>query len=129
VGRESFFVSAGKEARDVLEEVVKASEPLGSEVGPPVELSLSVGAVADFVAAVGKPKDRAQAERLAQLLEESAGSDHVKVAVNPVAHGVQFRLELEEGIVRAIGVAAAEKKGRQAIRAPRRDASLVGVGR
>jgi len=115
IGPQSAYVAVGREPLAVLKRVIDRSRAVDSQVVPPVHVSVALGAVAKFVAEVGEEEDRQQAEQVADLLEGSAGADHVNLVVRPITRGVQFRLEIEEGILKAIGATAAKKSLRAGV--------------
>ena len=41
---------------------------------------------------------------VAALLEEIRGRDHISIAAHPIENGITYRLEVEEGIIEAIGM-------------------------
>ena len=109
IGPESAYVAVGKEPLELLKQVIDGSKEVDSQVVPPIETSVALGALAKFVAQVGEGDNRQQAEQVADLLAGSAGADHVNLVLTPIARGVQIRLEIEEGILKAIGATAAKR--------------------
>jgi len=109
IGAESAYVSAGRDAMKTLKEAITKSREESSLAVPPMQVSLALGALADFIAELGDEEDRAQAAQLAALLADAAGKDHLNLVVKPIERGAQLRLEIEEGILKAIGTAAQTK--------------------
>jgi hypothetical protein len=68
----------------------------------PVEFSLALGETAKCLAAEGKPENRSMAALAAMALEPSAGRDHVKLIAGPIPQGVQYRFEVEEGVLKLL---------------------------
>ena len=94
---------------ETLREIIRQSERERSSTVPPMRLSFSAGSIANFVAKLGELDDRAQAAAAAALFDSSAGKDHVNLVASAIDRGVRFRLEIEEGILQAIGQAAQDK--------------------
>ena len=51
------------------------------------------------------------AAMIAQLLAQHAGKDHVKLTVTGIPNGFKYRLEAEEGVLKALGKAGAAAGG------------------
>jgi len=103
-GKEAIYLAAGRDALKRLKEAIQKSSE--SVVPPnPFEVSLSLKPVADFVAAVGRPRDQKQAQRVAQVLAKAPGKDHARLVARPVERGVILRFEVEQGILDLIGTA------------------------
>ncbi|MEA1952030.1 MAG: hypothetical protein U9N87_11635, partial [Planctomycetota bacterium] len=47
--------------------------------------------------------ERAKAAMLAKILAGAGDKDHLQVSVVPVENGLRLRLEVEEGVVQAVG--------------------------
>lgn len=104
IGPQSAYVAVGREPLKVLKQVIEQSAAEGAQDVPPVELSLSAGGAAKFIAATARQeKVRALAGLLAAALEPSAGRDHVRFTAGAIPHGVKYRLEVEEGILKLTG--------------------------
>ena len=56
-----------------------------------------------FAAAFGEPRESRKAALAAEALRDAGGLDHLNLEVTPVAAGVQYRLEVEPGVLRMIG--------------------------
>ena len=88
----------------VLRQAIERSADGAQEVAP-MELSVAVGPIARFIAAVGQPvEQREKAAQVAAALETMSGKDHVKLEASPIDRGVQLRLEIEPDVLKLIGV-------------------------
>lgn len=112
IGADNAYLAAGRDAMTTLKKAVQASAQIGTKDAVPVDVKVSTQQVTNFVAAVGKPKDRAGAAALAGELKKTPGKDHISLVARPISNGVQYHLEVEEGIVRAIGQVAAKQAQR-----------------
>jgi hypothetical protein len=118
IGSEAVYIAAG---RDNLEAIKKAIDASAAEPGksvPPFELAISLGQIMEIAAAEAPDDDKKKVlEAVAQMLRTQAqGRDHVRVVGQLIPNGLRYRLEAEEGVLRAIGKAAAETQ-RQALQA------------
>ena len=104
VGKESVYVSAGRDAMKALRQAIERSAD-GAQKVAPMKVSVAVGPIAKFIAAVGQPvEQRQKAAKVAAALEKMSGQDHVKLEASPIDRGVQLRLEIEPDVVKLIGV-------------------------
>jgi len=103
LGKESMFVAAGRNALGTLKQVIEQSVSEASQTGPPVQLSLALRPVAQFVAEVGEPKDRPKAKAIAEVLSEVSGSDRINLTAEAVPNGVKYRLQIKQGVLRLLG--------------------------
>lgn len=102
IGKQSVYVAAGRDAMRTLKQAIERSAAEAYKMVPPSQFSVSLGPVAQFVAAVGKQKDRPKAARAAEILEQSASQDHIKLVTGLIPQGVKCRLEFEEGVLKLI---------------------------
>ena len=102
VGPQSVYLAVGREPLAAMRRVIESAQAGGSPSAPLVQVSLDVRRVAELVAAVGKPRDRPKAARVAAELKRLQGGDHVDLAVEPIAHGVRWRLEVEPAVVKLV---------------------------
>ena len=69
-----------------------------------MQIRLAVAPIAKFVAEVGDdPQVKSDAAMLAAIVAKAGSKDHVTVTAQPIAQGVRVRLEVEEGLLKAIG--------------------------
>ena len=106
IGPKSVYIAAGRAPMDLIKTVVNKSGELASQTVPPLRITLDAEKLAKLLAVVGKEEDRAKAAMAADLLAKSAGKDHVTLVASPVDNGVRLRLELEPGLLKALGLAA-----------------------
>jgi len=93
-------VALGSDGVATIEQVMAKSTGTTAEQAP-LHMRLSLGQVMDIVAKQGGNPFVGLA---AQMLQ--GGQDHVHLFEQPIANGVQYRLEIEEGILKLIGGAA-----------------------
>lgn len=103
IGQDSLYVSAGRDAAKALKDLIDRSQSASDKSAPPMQLSVSLTPIAQFVAAVGDQQAKQGAEMLLSVLSAATGKDHIKLTVTLIPNGEQARVELEEGILRLIG--------------------------
>jgi hypothetical protein len=102
VGEHSLYVAAGKNPVQALKQAIQGSRSKAPRKEPPVRFSLAMGPVMRFLAEAGKEGDRPQSARIAALLEQSGGKDHLRLTARPVERRTHVRLEVEEGVLRSL---------------------------
>jgi hypothetical protein len=109
-GKDRVYAAAGRDAMKNLKEVIEKSAAEAGKPVPPVQFSLAVTPIARFMAAVGKESDRPKAAWVAGELAKLAPNDHVNLVASAIPRGVKYRLEIEGGILKTLGKAAAGKQ-------------------
>jgi hypothetical protein len=103
IGEKSVYFALGKDNLTAVKKVIDDSKANPGKSVAPMELSVSVGQILYTVAAF---KPDASLQQVAETLKsETQGRDHVKILAQPVDNGLRTRFEVEEGVMRAIGVA------------------------
>lgn len=109
IGKDSFYFAMGRDCLAAAKKVIddSAASP-GKEVAP-VEMTVSVGQILTTVAAFEK-EDQILQTVVETLKTEAVGRDHVRIVAQGIENGLRTRFEVEEGVMRAIGVAAMAKQ-------------------
>ncbi len=107
IGRESAYFAFGRNCLDAVERVMDLSAASPQKSVAPMEMTFSLSEIMETVATFADEEDRQMIEEIANMLaNEAAGRDHIRMVVQPIANGARFRMEAEEGVLRAIGQAA-----------------------
>ena len=102
IGDQSVYVAMGKNPVAAIKHVAQGSRAKGPRKQQPVQVTLSLATLARFLADLKLDNDVPQLARLADLLEQTGGKDHVKLTAGPIERGLHARLETEEGVLRAL---------------------------
>ena len=99
------YLGAGSGAMKLLKETIAKANGAGATEGPPVRISASGKAIAEFAAAGGPEStpSPAKAATYARVLQEPAGKDHLVYTAAPTTNGVGLRIEAEEGLLKLLG--------------------------
>jgi hypothetical protein len=104
VGDTQAYLAAGRDAAKILKQVIDKSQAEKDKDVLPFQMSISVLQLAKFAAAVAPEEDaKAQAQMVANMLEQSSGKDHVLVSGQSVTNGMKIHVELEEGFLKLLG--------------------------
>jgi hypothetical protein len=99
--KDSVYIAAGREPLAALKKAIEQSAAAVSKSVPPVEISVSLTKVADFIAAVGKPHEKPRAAKFAALLKQTPNEDHAVLRAQFIENGVKYRIEVETGVLKA----------------------------
>jgi len=112
VGPESVYTAIGRDALGTLLELIDGSKENAARTVAPLEFSLDVRQLAAFLAEYGGGEaERQQARKLAGVLDEIEGEkDRITVTAGPIPQGVKLRLDIDEGILIALGVLARQQQ-------------------
>jgi hypothetical protein len=117
IGTDSVYVAIGRDNMDAINKAIDASRAEPNKEVKPFELSLALGPIMETAAANGKEEDQESLQAIAELLNNTAqGRDHIRITGQFIANGLRYRIEAEEGVLRAIGkgVSEAQKKAQEA---------------
>ena len=110
VGPNGVYAAAGRDAVAKLKTAIEASAGQAGKVVPPVDISLNAESLTGFIAEMGKPHEKAGAAAANKELKKTPNQDHVTLVARPIPNGVQYHLEIEQGIVRMAGHLASKQK-------------------
>jgi hypothetical protein len=95
----ALYVAVGHEALATLKKTLEKSVADGPKPASPFSFSLALGAIARFFAEAGDAQSRPMGVMFSALL---AQKDQVNVVSTAIPRGIQTRLELEDGVVKAV---------------------------
>lgn len=98
IGKESVYFCLGKEGLTTLKSIV--DKGAGSAANYPFQLNFALTQIAQFI---NSTKPNPQAAMMAQLLSSAPGKDHIRINASVIPNGVNYRIEAEEGVLKAVG--------------------------
>jgi hypothetical protein len=102
IGPQSIFVSGGKEAEGLLKKVLETSAADADKVVPPGQVNIALLPILKFYRSVD---DNPIVTGLIAKLEQS-GSDRITIVNQAAARSNTTRVEVQEGLIKAIGEGA-----------------------
>ncbi len=109
VGDKNLYLALGKGGLDALQKSIDQSETTASQSVIPAQVVVALKPIFDFASAVeANPITAIFSGKLA----ETPGADHVRITARSVPNAVNERIEIEEGVLKAIATAAAMGGGR-----------------
>jgi hypothetical protein len=107
IGQKAVYFAAGRDSLDAVKKVIDDSAANPNKPTAPMEMSVSLGQIMNAAKGFADEDDKPQVEMIASMLENEAnGRDHVRIVSQPIENGIRTRVEAEEGVLRAIGMAA-----------------------
>lgn len=107
IGEKSVYFAAGRNWLDAVKKVVDDSQANPNKSVPPMEMTVSLAPICKAAAELVDVDDRANIQMIADMLyDEAPGRDKLRVTSTCTEEMVKVRFELEEGVLRAIGLAA-----------------------
>ncbi|TWT90898.1 hypothetical protein Mal64_12970 [Pseudobythopirellula maris] len=113
VGPESVYFTLGDGAIEACKTAIDDSAADAGKEILPMEMSFALGQILGFAERCAPEDERAVISMLSASLEDSEGSDHVRMTQRPIDNGVIVRLEAEEGVIKLVGAAAAAAQAQQ----------------
>lgn len=102
VGPTSFYIALGKSPLDTLKGIIDQSKANPAKAVAPMQLVISLGDVLNFAAAQDGDPNTA---RIAESLAGPDVEDEVLITLSTIENGFQYHVELEQGVLKAIGQA------------------------
>ena len=103
IGDDSVYVAVSPDAAKTLKGVIDASKAAASKNVPPMQLSIALTPIAQFMAEVGDREAKEASQMILKAVSAGDGKDHLRLTATLVTNGSQARLELEEGVLRLVG--------------------------
>jgi hypothetical protein len=104
VANDKVVAAGGRDAIKTLKSAIANLKKTGVKEVPPFQLTLAAASLAKFTGEVAEdPQTKSTAVMLGSLLEKAGKQGHITVTAQSVPQGIRMRLELEEGLLKAIG--------------------------
>jgi hypothetical protein len=72
-----------------------------------MEMTFALKQIMEMAATVAQESEKPMLQSIAAMLaNEASGRDHVRIVMQTIPNGIRTRIEAEEGVLRAIGMAA-----------------------
>lgn len=104
-GDQNIYLAAGPRAVETLKQALDQSKSAAGQTVSPFHLSVSAAAIARLVVGVADEEDLRPAAPLLQAMKQAGPNDHVRIVVEAIPDGMRTRFEVEEGVLKLIGMA------------------------
>lgn len=106
IGKESVYFSMGRDCMAAVKQVIEQSSANRGKAIAPMEMTFALGQIMKMAEAFAEEEHKPQWAQIAKMLDDEAeGRDHVRIVAQAIPNGQRSRLEAEEGVLRAIGMA------------------------
>lgn len=104
IGESSGYIAFGNDSISLLKKVIDGSAAGADKEVPPVQLIVALEPILKFIESVDQEGTPAIA-LMREALEQAEGKDHLSFRSIPIENGAITRVEIEEGVLRAISEA------------------------
>jgi hypothetical protein len=99
-GKDSAFAALGKGSLDLAKSVIDKSAVAPNKSVLPFQLSVALAPIFNFAASINNEPGLVG---FASALQSNQGKDHILMTAKPISNGVTYRVEVEQGILQAVG--------------------------
>lgn len=105
IGPNAVYFAMGKNWLDAVKKVIDDSAANPGKAVSPLEMKLALTPVIETAKAHADEDEKENLESIFEMLSNDAeGRDKISVTLTPIENGVKFRIEGEEGVLRAAGM-------------------------
>jgi hypothetical protein len=111
VGKNAVYFAMGSDPVAAVKAAIAASAKSPKKAIMPFEMTIGLKQALEFAKSVADEDKKPLIENLADAVDSAAtGSDHIRLVGEPIENGIRTRLELEEGVLKAIGKGASQAR-------------------
>jgi hypothetical protein len=109
IGPEAVYLAIGQDNIEAVKKAIDASAADKGKTVPPFEFALSLAPIMEVAVSQAEEGDQKEiAQKVADFLRsEAQGRDHIRAVGQMIPNGLKYHFEAEEGVLKAIGTAAA----------------------
>jgi hypothetical protein len=109
IASDAVYVGIGKDNVEAVSKAIDASAKDKGKSVPPFEVAVSLTPIMEVAASQAENSEQKEVvQKVADFLKNDAqGRDHVRAVGSMVPNGIKYHLEAEEGVLKAVGKAAA----------------------
>lgn len=111
VGKNAVYFAMGADPVAAVKAAIAASAKSPKKAIMPFEMTIGLKQALEFAKSVAEEDQKPLIENLSEAVSSaSSGSDHIRLVGEPVKNGIRTRLELQEGVLKAIGKGASQAR-------------------
>ena len=111
VGKNAVYFAVGADPVAAVKAAIAASAKSPKKAIMPFEMTIGLKQALEFAKSVADEDKKPLIENLAEAVDSAeSGSDHVRLVGEPIKNGIRTRLELQEGVLSAIGKGASQAR-------------------
>jgi hypothetical protein len=100
IGQDSVYLGVGGDGMSLIKSVIDKSAAAAGQNVPPMKLQVALTPIIRFASSV---EEAPQLQIILDSLTKSGGRDHLTISATSIPNGVKYRVDVEEGILQAIG--------------------------
>ena len=106
IGKQSVYFTLGRDCMEAVKKVIDDSAAAPDAEAKPMEMSVSLIPILELASTMADQDDAQTLEMIASVLKtEAEGRDHLRITSVIEDGASRARIELEDGVLRAIGIA------------------------
>jgi hypothetical protein len=106
IGEKSVYFALGRDCVAAAKDIIDKSASNPGKAIAPMEMTIALKQIMEVAAATANESEKADIKMIADMLGQTTeGRDHVRIVVQPITNGARIRIEAEEGVLKAIGMA------------------------
>ena len=111
VGKNAVYFAIGADPVAAVKAAIAASAKSPKKAIMPFEMTIGLTQALEFAKSVADEDKKPLIENLADAVSSAGtGSDHIRLVGEPIENGIRTRLELQEGVLKAIGKGASQAR-------------------
>ena len=111
VGKNAVYFAIGADPVAAVKAAIAASAKSPKKAIMPFEMTIGLTHALEFAKSVADEDKKPLIENLADAVSSAGtGSDHIRLVGEPIENGIRTRLELQEGVLKAIGKGASQAR-------------------
>ena len=111
VGKNAVYFAIGADPVAAVKAAIAASAKSPKKAIMPFEMTIGMKQALEFAKSVAEEDKKPLIDDLAEAVDSAAsGSDHIRLVGEPIENGIRTRLELQEGVLKAIGKGASQAR-------------------
>jgi hypothetical protein len=115
IGPQAVYLGVGQDNMQALKQAIDTSKAEPNKTTPPFEVTVAIAPLLEVAAQAEDGPERAKLQAAADMLRKtSPGRDHIRVVGQMIPNGLRYRIEAEDGAMKAILMKAIEAKQKAA---------------
>ena len=101
IDNDKLYLAAGAAPAKALKKIISQSKAAAGKEVPPLEMRIAPLSIAKFVTSHG-PMAMMMPGAAGAIKSSEDGKDHIVITAKTIYHGVRYRIEIEEGLVKLL---------------------------
>jgi hypothetical protein len=98
----ALYLGMGRDAMKTLKSAIDKSKSQAGKQTAPLKLAVALGPIFKLAAEQAQGPDKQMAIMMAMMLDQAKGKDRISITASVIPDGQRLRIELDEGVLKAI---------------------------